>query len=71
MTSCDGHMCPDSAKNKMRSHTSRGGRGVASCEMAEGCVDAQSLQDLFKEGWDVQKRIEEDDFDSTSDEFKV
>ena len=47
---------------------------MASFSMAEGgseCADAQSLQDLFKGGWDVQKRVEKDDLDSTSDEFRA
>ena len=41
--------------------------------MAEGggTVDSQSLQDLFKKGWDAQKAIEKDDLSSNSEEFKV
>lgn len=39
--------------------------------MAEGgCVDVESLQELFKSGWDAQKKADSDDFNSTSDEDK-
>ncbi len=39
--------------------------------MAEGgCVDVESLQELFKSGWDAQKKADSDDFDSSSDEDK-
>lgn len=40
--------------------------------MAEGTVgEVQSLQELFKEGWEAQKSIEKDEFSSNSEEFKV
>ncbi len=40
--------------------------------MAESVnFESRSLQDLFKEGWDCQKKIDSDDLSSTSDEFKV
>lgn len=36
--------------------------------MAEGAViDEQSLQGLFKEGWDLQKKVENDDFSSSEE----
>lgn len=39
--------------------------------MAEGVVDVRSLQELFQEGWGAQKNIENDEFSSNSEEFKV
>lgn len=38
---------------------------------ARGPVDVQSLQEVFKEGWDAQKDIEKDEFTSNSEQFKV
>lgn len=42
--------------------------------MAEGgevVADAQSLQALFKEGWNAQKKIESDELSPGSDDYKV